>query len=1126
MHIALRNGFFRTYLGWFLLTALCIAGCFFSYHYFHKAFPIADLIITMNSHEALAKARELSTRYQWGPEHYQEAASFESDEETKNFIELEGGGTEALKSIIEKHYYCPYFWVVRHFKENQPNETLIYFTPEGKPYGFNQKLAEDMPGAALTAQEAQKIALQKAQIDWQIDPSNYTLVESSQEKKPNGRIDHTFVYEYKHEMIGNTPYRLQLVVSGDSLTELLLSIKIPESFTRRYTHMRSANNLIAFIANILMLILYICCGCIGGFFYLMRHHWLIWRPAFCWGLLLASLQVLNTINTIPLLWMTYDTAFDKTTFFFNIFLTCLLQLLAFTFLLTCIFMIAEGLTRKAFGNHIQLWKLWSKDAGSSLQVAGRTIGGYLVIGFDLAFVTLMYFFASRYLGWWTPSETLYNPNILATYMPWLSSIAQSLNAGFMEECLFRAIPLAGAALIGRYYKKESWFIAIAFIAQAIIFGAAHANYPTQPAYARLIELIIPSAIFGGIYLVFGLLPAILSHFVFDVFWFALPLFISTAAGIWINQVLVIVFSGIPLWVVIYRRIQHGSFDELPQKLYNYAWVAKEVSQPVPTAVQPDAPTVVNVNKAIQPLCIVLGAIGLLGWFFTTHFTQNNLPLSINRTAARDIATAILHEHKIALPPATWESNALIEANLDDQHLFVWRISGKNMYKKLIGTYLAPALWKIRYAQFDGDIVDRAEEYEVYVTGNGLLSHLHHQLPENRPGKELTEQEARNKAYTLVQNVYHVDPKKLIEVSAISSKLDTRLDWAFTFNDPEYHLEQGEARIDVNIAGDEINDYYRYVFIPEQWLRQERQEQLIIKIITMICRLLLALFFVFIIVRNVNNRHFYSFWRKLAFTFFYIFLVKSTIQAYNLWPLLRGAFITSEPYMHQWFITMITVSIQIIIQAIFVGLLAGLTGSYSLYIKQSVQRFRIILGIGLGALLTGLMSALTIITPPLKPLWADYISGSAQWPALSFGLVAITSFVLTTCILLLIIMMVDSITKGWTERLWSGRLLCLSIGILLIGSVQVDSIRELCLMGICFGIFLIFAYSCIIRFDKSIVPIMVATISVLSIIQQGVFNAYPGVIQGAVLASILIVSLAWWWAHQLVADTQNEQLAYH
>ena len=71
--------------------------------------------------------------------------------------------------------------------------------------------------------------------------------------------------------------------------------------------------------------------------------------------------------------------------------------------------------------------------------------------------------------------------------------------------------------------------------QAIVFGSGHAPYPNQPAFARPVELILPSIGFGLLYVYFGLLPGIILHFTFDVVWFALPIFLASAPGIWFDR---------------------------------------------------------------------------------------------------------------------------------------------------------------------------------------------------------------------------------------------------------------------------------------------------------------------------------------------------------------------------------------------------------------------------------------------------------------------------------------------------------------------------------------------------------------------------------------------------------------
>src|SRR5258708_16208232 len=225
-------------------------------------------------------------------------------------------------------------------------------------------------------------------------------------------------------------------------------------------------------------------------------------------------------------------------------------------------MAAETLSRRAFPHHPQLWRVWAEEPGASIQIFGRTAGGSRLVSIFFAYDVLLYLVMTKVFGWWSPAEALIHPDVLATYAPWLSAIANSFQAGFWEEALFRAVPIAGAALIGERVGHRRLFLVLAFLLQGIIFGAVPPPYPNQPAYARPVELIIPSIGFGLLYLYFGLLPGIILHFTFDVVWFAIPIFLAQAPGIWFQQFMVLALTLVPLWIVLWRRVQVGRLNEL------------------------------------------------------------------------------------------------------------------------------------------------------------------------------------------------------------------------------------------------------------------------------------------------------------------------------------------------------------------------------------------------------------------------------------------------------------------------------------------------------------------------------------------------------------------------------------
>ena len=201
-----------------------------------------------------------------------------------------------------------------------------------------------------------------------------------------------------------------------------------------------------------------------------------------------------------------------------------------------------------------------------------TLVGYLLVSIWVAYSVGVYAFSSDVLGWWLPSGEREDPNALATWWPWLPVIARSAFAGTWEECVFRAFPLAGAALVGQFFERRRSFVAVALVLQALFFGAAHANYAQQPAFARVAELMLPSIGLGLVYITLGLGVAVLLHFSYDVVAFALPIFVSSAPGAVLHQAIVVWMVLLPLQVVLFARWRRGAWGEVPREAMNDRWV--------------------------------------------------------------------------------------------------------------------------------------------------------------------------------------------------------------------------------------------------------------------------------------------------------------------------------------------------------------------------------------------------------------------------------------------------------------------------------------------------------------------------------------------------------------------------
>jgi len=1115
---------FRKPVFWILFSLVFLGCVVFSYKYFATAFPIVELDLRIDRKTALESARDLAEKFNWGKEDFKQAALFAVDSRVQNFVELEAGGQEAFGKMLQEGFYSPYTWRVRLFKEGEINETNIRFTPQGEPYGFSEKLPEDEPGASLPSDSARIIAETAAVDQWQIDLTAYELVEEAEDLRPGGRTDHRFVYERPDVRIGEGRYRLRLVVGGDRLTGLTHFIKVPEAFDRRYEEMRSANNTISTAASIAMVVLYILGGCIIGLFFLLRQRWVVWRKPLCWGIFVAFLQVLASINFLPLAWMSYDTAISIQQFLIQQIVQLLGTLIFLSAFLTLAFMAAETLSRKAFPHHVQFWRLWSAEAAGSPAVLGRTVGGYLMVGFFVAFEVAFYFLATNVFGWWQPSGPLFQPNHLAAYFPWLTSVAISLQAGFMEECLFRAIPIAGAVLLGQRFGHRRVWIAAAFIIQPLIFGAAHAGYANQPAYARLVELIIPSLVFGGLYFYFGLLPAIIFHFAIDVVFIALPIFVSSAPGVWIDKAIIVVLTLVPLGVVVGARLRARRWGEVAERDLNRSWSppAKEEAPAEEAHVKKTA-VIPSTTSRLLP---VLGLLGLVFWIFTTDFRSDSAPVNIGRSQAEQLARKKLEENNIVLGD-TWEELSNVSAPSGQSHRFVWQEGGKESYDDLMNRHLGSPHWYVRYVRFDEevDIAERAEEYRVAIYEDGKRLKLTHRLPEARPGPSLTEEEARPIADSVLAANYTYNIADLKEVSASPAKLPERTDWTFTFADTiTYPLTEGEARISVNIAGDEAVSYGRFIHVPEEWSRQERDKRTRAGIISGLFRMVIVLIFLTGFVVAIVNWSRKNFSAPVFYKIFALLFGLSAIGFINGWPGTYVGFSSAKPLMNQIFQVIGLSAVGFLFMSAAMALLLGLVHRWRSEQPRLKTSRAVLYGCSLGFLLNGLYALGSKLTPSLGPSWSDYSPLGSYLPILSAALDPVTEYITGIITVLFILVAVDRFTGGWTRRK-----ALFSIGLVFLGWVSVvdkaiQGIPFFLIAGLITGIFILLVYLLVLRYNLALIPLMAGAGLILDQIEEAVHQAYPGAVAAAVLSIVLIgyVSLYWYkkWVIVEQADIQE------
>lgn len=1100
---------------WFWVAfAIIFAGTIvFNIFNFDQLGDFINIELDMNRHQAIEKAQRLADENGWGPEDGKPAAIFSRDNTTKTYIELEHGGTDAFKALLESDYYSPFTWEVRIFEEKKTNEVDVYFTPTGEFYGFNEKIPEDQPGAALPADSVLPI-IKEAIKKWNIPIRHFDYLENSSEKKPSGRIDHTITYERDGWRVGEARIRLDFSISGDKLTGYEYYVYVPEGFYDRYSEMRTANQVISGVGTFAMAILYILIGCIGSILYFLRKKLLIWKMPILVGFIIAFFSVfLGSLNTIPLQWFSYDTAVSQGSFIFDIIAGSLLQFLMMWAVFCISFMAAETLTRIAFPKQLRFWKIWSKDIAATKEVGGFTITGLMLVSFFIAYQLILHMITKNFDAWWSPSSSMIDPNILATYLPWFTPIATALQAGFWEECLFRAVPLAGAVVLGRKFGKEKLFLIIAIFVQAIIFGAAHANYPQQPSYARVIELIIPSIAFALLYVNFGLLPAIVMHFAYDAVLMASPVYTSTAKGMFINKIIASLLILTPLWVFVIRRLSYGKWHKVQEEDLNKSWEPPESEEEEKAEIEEKPVPVQEYKKAFAYIIPALGIIAIILWGLFTKFELDVPDLDKSRTEVMALADDYLSDHNIDLGPE-WKRFTSIDAKNNMNDKFIWQSSDEKTYRDIVQNYNMASTWQVRYTKFSGKVEDRKEHYYVKMDNDGDLISIGHSLPEHWEGAVLAQDSARFIAEKAIREKLGMNMNNLEFISAEPEKLPNRRDWVFEYKDRQYPLETGEGRINVRIQGDMISNYKTYVHVPEKWKRDYRDKNSKLDKIRMISfaiiGILLGFALVFAIIAWTKGK---LDTRMMVITAIFVFVI-SLIGYFLRLPILSNRFIPSQPYNTQLLLNFITTTIGYLLLAFFVGLGTGFLQNYRNGPFAISRKAGFIQGFFAGVIIIGMLSFIRSLFPEMSPLWPDFKNANNILPILGGTMGDIKQFILLGIFLLFTVRFVDSITNSWNKLKALGAAVLVLTGIGASGVFGFESIIQWLVIGLSMGIILLIMYLMIFRFRTSTAIMAVAVFVIFNQLTALLRGGYPSSMANSSILIILIFALAFYWCNSL------------
>jgi len=259
-----------------------------------KRQAIGDYLhLSVNARAAVSRADQVMRQHQLDPGTFHGVAEFRNntDDIVNEYLRRRMPISE-INGIYEKKVPGA-LWLVRYFRDAQPEEFAVVLRPDGTLHSFRHKLAEAAKGENLSKEEAQAIAENFLSDQKQIDLSGWKLVEANSEKRPH-RTDHTLTWQQlapldpeksgAADSADHAYERMDVQVLGDEPANYRTYIKIPEDFRRKQEE-KSLTTILFFIGKwVLFIALFV--AVLVFYFKNMRSQpagTVPWRCMFFWS---------------------------------------------------------------------------------------------------------------------------------------------------------------------------------------------------------------------------------------------------------------------------------------------------------------------------------------------------------------------------------------------------------------------------------------------------------------------------------------------------------------------------------------------------------------------------------------------------------------------------------------------------------------------------------------------------------------------------------------------------------------------------------------------------------------------------------------------------------------------------
>jgi len=370
----------------------------------------------------------------------------------------------------------------------------------------------------IDKEEAQKKILDffSAQFGFNVD--EYKIKTDSAQNYDN-RSEYSFTWQKKdvdipwssEENSGTGKLLTGGIVAGDEVRYFSYNyFEIPDKFERYLAEKEVVSQNISTVVRVFHFLFFI-----GAVFYIVirRNHLAMhMTKSFYIGITAISFiaSLLTTANNYEMVLFGYATTSPFNSYLIRLIINTILSALLFTVAILMPSLAGESLHFEVFRHRKEGGFLhYVNSTFFSRNVTKLVLIGYLLCVIMLGIQSLLTKIGQQYWGVWVEHTMM--GQLSTSYLPFLAAFAIGYKASFSEEFMYRLFAISW----GKKILKSTLFAALI---ASMVWGFAHSNYPVYPMWFRGVEVTCLGLLLSFIYLRFGIIPVIVAHYLFDVFW--------------------------------------------------------------------------------------------------------------------------------------------------------------------------------------------------------------------------------------------------------------------------------------------------------------------------------------------------------------------------------------------------------------------------------------------------------------------------------------------------------------------------------------------------------------------------------------------------------------------------------